>query len=890
MVNNDKILFSRTNAVKDPNFDKKKNTGVLVIDPNKVVNDDNVIKDRYVKQEDLMIYASLKVYQKANNSIIVSENKQPQVAEFPPLYINFLNPLKSKSSAFGGNNFKNKFTSEWTDFFTSKEANANILDPETFGISDIDIKINADCLPSITIQFTDVQGRVLFDKGNENDNPYNIFFRYPYPKFLLKFKGYYGRTVEMPLVLLKSDTSFDPSSGNYTITAQFQSEIFATFNNFLMIYAYVAPYMFRMEDGSYLGKTILSKLYENQNNELKGFYGDVEYPNYSITSTPTMLDLSNALSKIPTTAVSSSSSNNQSILNNQKYLEIKARLDQYYQGINSYFNNVQKYVLDDGGYRATSSQYSITSSSEPVDFRELVKNYNTEFNALPSDEIKSGIKADIKRAFEKNNVLSGYLRDLDKGIANNSLFINGDFYDLEYFDEVMRIINTKIDELQQREEEEMILSQINDIGNYLGYKPNLSNIIRIICNNIQTFLILLEIVSQNALQQIKTNSKRRNKYKSNCDYFVDLKQNALYTPFPDYYKYKTLIANGENIQQIIKAFPGADSSNKDWFEVVFVDEIFEAIQRLKAEATNSESEVIKARVSGILTSLGLGEPVLDPYFEKKDVATILSESIAKYMLYVPYAGYYYRGIGDTAIDSISKIIGEFETGLMEATIFDKLPTSNAKFILADTIFKAIKPGDGTDSINTLAYTYIQVKNQDTFYPTLITKTIEEIKLYKTRYDATQFNTIIGGKSKYVQDNILDKNFYANIYTKTNALFYSMSNQKNESGNSLSVQPNLGYNANYYVGNIEPLKNISNAVRNVQTGKEENLFSGYLPKLNLKLKDTNINADFNATISYMGTKQPALTFNTTTNDAEYGDNFDTVSEGKRYSSKYQKLIF
>jgi hypothetical protein len=293
----EKILFQRANPSKSiieqttnpylKKFDSQQRNkqGVLVIDPNKVVNKYNEIIDRYVKQEDLVIYSSLKVLKRGERSVIAGTNgTKSETIDSQPIFINFLNPLKNrrKDDTF---NLKGKMTSEWTDFFTSDAANDKndskyILDPETFGITDIAISVNAGKLPIITIQFTDVQGRMLFERGNENDNPYNIFFTYPYPRFLLTYKGYYGKAMETPLVLLKSNTRFDPETGNYNVTAEFQSEVFSIFNTFLMIYAYVAPYMFNLDNGEYLGQKILNSLYDKQNKEIKELVGDEMFVHY----------------------------------------------------------------------------------------------------------------------------------------------------------------------------------------------------------------------------------------------------------------------------------------------------------------------------------------------------------------------------------------------------------------------------------------------------------------------------------------------------------------------------------------------------------------------------------------------------------------------------------
>jgi hypothetical protein len=285
----ERILFQRHNPSKTPNRKgsinpyltkpedllREDNAGVLVVDPNKVVDAYNEIKDRYIKQEDLVMYASLKVYKRANSSVVYNPSTGAKTKDITnePILINFLNPLSNAKRSDGTYIPKGKMTSEWTDFFTSDSANQRgegyILDPETFGITNISIKVNANHHPIITMEFTDVQGRMLFERGNDKDNPYNIFYTYPYPKISLRYKGYFGKAVETSLVLRKSDTRFDPSTGNYTITATFDSDVFSIFNTFLIIYAYVAPYMFKVDNGEYLGGRILKQLYEKQNVKIK---------------------------------------------------------------------------------------------------------------------------------------------------------------------------------------------------------------------------------------------------------------------------------------------------------------------------------------------------------------------------------------------------------------------------------------------------------------------------------------------------------------------------------------------------------------------------------------------------------------------------------------------
>ena len=117
-------------------------------------------------------------------------------------------------------------------------------------------------------------------------------------------------------------------------------KFFAIFNSFLIIYAYVAPYMFKTNDGSYLGKKILEQLYENQNNKFKNLFpNERDYKKYEILGSPTLIDLSGALLKIPATSFSKSNKETSNTTNN--LLNIKL-------GIDSYDNRIKTYLYPDG--------------------------------------------------------------------------------------------------------------------------------------------------------------------------------------------------------------------------------------------------------------------------------------------------------------------------------------------------------------------------------------------------------------------------------------------------------------------------------------------------------------------------------------------------------------
>jgi hypothetical protein len=113
-------------------------------------------------------------------------------------------------------------TTNWTNLGGfSNSRSGGIL--EGFGIKSINIKYNASFVPEVDITFTDVRGGALFDLIQDEDivSPYAVFFKLPYPVFKLSVKGYYGQMVDYCLHMLNWTTTFDSTTGNFDISANF---------------------------------------------------------------------------------------------------------------------------------------------------------------------------------------------------------------------------------------------------------------------------------------------------------------------------------------------------------------------------------------------------------------------------------------------------------------------------------------------------------------------------------------------------------------------------------------------------------------------------------------------------------------------------------------------
>lgn len=210
---------------------------ITLVDPNKVIDEDGKVKDRYVKQENLMMYANLECSVIPRTKLAIGAPLNDNVRTISVGKINFLNPgfkkfmntswsdeITGKDTITGQGVNQPKLTSvqnpkKSDDFYLTQTQYSNgtpgAVDTGLLGIKSINIEINTSFYPVVTIKLEDVKGRALFEAGN--NSPYAAFFQLPYPIFYLTIKGFYGKAVRYPLMLQTFNSSFDSTSGNFKI-------------------------------------------------------------------------------------------------------------------------------------------------------------------------------------------------------------------------------------------------------------------------------------------------------------------------------------------------------------------------------------------------------------------------------------------------------------------------------------------------------------------------------------------------------------------------------------------------------------------------------------------------------------------------------------------------
>ena len=240
---------------------------ISVIDPNKVIDQDGNVKERLIKQENLVMYANLECSVLPRTKLAVGVPQSEAIKTISVGKINFLNPgfkefldtgwsdeITGKDTIKGMgvnqpaiNITKNPDLSD--DFYISQVLKSNgepgAVDNGLLGITDININYGLDFLPVVNITLEDVKGRALFEAGN--NSPYAAFFNLPYPLFYLTLKGYLGKAVRLPLMLQKFNASFDPSTHNFRVSCSFYTYKYTILADVTWDQMMAVPSMYRVK-------------------------------------------------------------------------------------------------------------------------------------------------------------------------------------------------------------------------------------------------------------------------------------------------------------------------------------------------------------------------------------------------------------------------------------------------------------------------------------------------------------------------------------------------------------------------------------------------------------------------------------------------------------------
>ena len=223
---------------------------LMYIDPNSVIDKDGQVLPREVQPENLVTYVNLEA-DLIPRTTLISGNDTNTLTSIAKGTFNLMRNAE-------GRDFDSKWTESYTEydqkFVKDKEGNKVPIDEfyqhdstaQSFGIDSISIRIEGmNLVPQVNIKFIDVRGKTLFE--SPENSPYKAFFHLPWPIFYLTVKGFYGKAIRYRLHLVKFNTRFNSSNGNFEIETTFVGSTYAYLNDIPLDGIMEAAYMYPIE-------------------------------------------------------------------------------------------------------------------------------------------------------------------------------------------------------------------------------------------------------------------------------------------------------------------------------------------------------------------------------------------------------------------------------------------------------------------------------------------------------------------------------------------------------------------------------------------------------------------------------------------------------------------
>jgi len=235
---------------------------IIVVDPNKTIDAFGNIRERLVDHEKMVMFANLEAELLPRTKLAVGGSPEDRVSILSIAKINFLKPTELTSLTTGyydeltGKSTRNGLGDNQLNVKDVEAINGNTAyqkvtvnnpgnqstDNGLLGITSIRVTTNTSFIPTVSMELEDIQGRALFQLGD--NSPYAAFFNLPYPPFYLTLKGYYGQAIKYQLNLKTFNARFNSFSGNYSITLEFVGYKFNILNEISMGHLLAAPHMY----------------------------------------------------------------------------------------------------------------------------------------------------------------------------------------------------------------------------------------------------------------------------------------------------------------------------------------------------------------------------------------------------------------------------------------------------------------------------------------------------------------------------------------------------------------------------------------------------------------------------------------------------------------------
>lgn len=251
-----------------------KTTGRLVyIEPNDLVGLDGIKGADGTKSSDGVSWNAEELNMSVDLQVIIPNREDCGQVSFNKTFLVNINNDKSSEigkyvSFLSGSDIhrsdeitSHELTTSYVDASYQEIKNNHKSNKECLGIESIDITFDSHFYPNVNIKFVDVRGYSLMmpteeqykdsidDKknGTNKAGAYTNFFRalfhFPYPRFLLTVKGYYGNSITFMLAPNEFHNQFNSSTGNFEINVSFIGYMYGLYTDLPFNLLMCAPYL-----------------------------------------------------------------------------------------------------------------------------------------------------------------------------------------------------------------------------------------------------------------------------------------------------------------------------------------------------------------------------------------------------------------------------------------------------------------------------------------------------------------------------------------------------------------------------------------------------------------------------------------------------------------------
>lgn len=546
-----------------PNDTTSARNRIILTDPNEIIaqqlgrDGQNAIPDYETMSPFVEIYA----IRKEGVEIVLGENGNYETkGTNKASKINFLNfdiPSQSYTTNYTG------------DIVGTPDRDSN----EGFGISSINVKMNANYMPMVEVKFIDIKGSSVIRPGDKS--PLAALFDFPSPIFKMRLKGAFGKFVEYDLHMTGNDIQYT-DGGDFIIDAKFIGEYFGPLTDVLLGYIKSVPYLKGQESAIENDDRSTYQLQSGETTTINSFFelvnrGELLYTKIAAyeaatTKTKQISDKKAALESIPDARKQIAALNN---FDKGELLSYGKKLSPpQTDGLNT---------ITSGLYNGKENTFALRV---PVTYDPI----NANFASNPLTNLISGYIADVVY-----NNLSKAVTQLkesarDTNIDFESLVKKGadktepnyyTFY-IDYFDLIQ-----KLDYLENVVKNQIIVtakSMQDDakkiVKSSIDFRPSIRNIFEILLNDFDSFLTILKTAGETV------------KPLGSPQFLVSLVKPLVQAPFPEVVVKKKINTAGVGaaIESDVLVYPGTVPEFRDWEEVKLVESYCKSlVSQIKAE-------------------------------------------------------------------------------------------------------------------------------------------------------------------------------------------------------------------------------------------------------------------------------------------------------------------